>query len=167
MILHHPEQVLARSQPYETVPLGTILSPSEDGRKPQGENHKALAVKDERHPTWRQSQTQAAARTGTRTIAVRGERVTTALPSHNAFVLIISKYGLVPNPPFNSNLSEKSAFFNFLKKFCQFNIGLSDSYNKLHDPQKRNSQLSVDLFQFCPWKAHNRSLYRRSGRYNL
>ena len=36
---------------YETVPIGTILSPSECGRKPQGENHQALAVKGERHPT--------------------------------------------------------------------------------------------------------------------
>ena len=39
------------SQPYETVPIGTILSPSEGGRKPRGENHQALAVKGERHPT--------------------------------------------------------------------------------------------------------------------
>ena len=39
------------SRPYEMVPIGTILSPSEGGRKPQGENHQALAVKGERHPT--------------------------------------------------------------------------------------------------------------------
>ena len=39
------------SWPYETVPNGTISSPSEGGRKPQGENHQALAVKGERHPT--------------------------------------------------------------------------------------------------------------------
>ena len=39
------------SWPYETVPYGKILSPSEGGRKPQGENHQALAVKGERHPT--------------------------------------------------------------------------------------------------------------------
>ena len=39
------------SRPYETVPIGTISSPSEGGRKPQGENHQALAVKGERHPT--------------------------------------------------------------------------------------------------------------------
>ena len=39
------------SWPYETVPIRTILSPSEGGRKPQGENHQALAVKGERHPT--------------------------------------------------------------------------------------------------------------------
>ena len=38
-------------QPYETVPSGTISSLSEGGRKPQGENHQALAVKGERHPT--------------------------------------------------------------------------------------------------------------------
>ena len=39
------------SRPYETVLIGTISSPSEGGRKPQGENHQALAVKGERHPT--------------------------------------------------------------------------------------------------------------------
>ena len=39
------------SWPYETVPIGTILSPSEGVRKPRGENHQALAVKGERHPT--------------------------------------------------------------------------------------------------------------------
>ena len=39
------------SRPYETVPIGTISSPSEGGRKPQGENNQALAVKGERHPT--------------------------------------------------------------------------------------------------------------------
>ena len=39
------------SQPYETVPIGIILSPSDGGRKHQGENHQALAVKGERHPT--------------------------------------------------------------------------------------------------------------------
>ena len=39
------------SQPYETVLIGTISSPSEGGRKPKGENHQALAVKGERHPT--------------------------------------------------------------------------------------------------------------------
>ena len=39
------------SRPYETVPIGTISSPSEGGRKPRGENHQALAVKGERHPT--------------------------------------------------------------------------------------------------------------------
>ena len=33
------------------VPIRTISSPSEGGRKPQGENHQALAVKGERHPT--------------------------------------------------------------------------------------------------------------------
>ena len=38
------------SWPYETVPIQTILSPSEGGRKPEGENHQALAVKGERHP---------------------------------------------------------------------------------------------------------------------
>ena len=41
------------SWPYKMVPIGTILSPSEGGRKPQGENHQALAVKSERHPTCR------------------------------------------------------------------------------------------------------------------
>ena len=39
------------SQPYETVSIGTISSPSEGGKKPQGENHQALAVKGETHPT--------------------------------------------------------------------------------------------------------------------
>ena len=39
------------SWPYEMVPYGTILSPSEGGRKPRAENHQALAVKGERHPT--------------------------------------------------------------------------------------------------------------------
>ena len=39
------------SRPYETVPIGTISSPSVGGRKPQGENHQELAVKGERHPT--------------------------------------------------------------------------------------------------------------------
>ena len=39
------------SWPYEMVPNRTISSPSEGGRKPQGENHQALAVKGERHPT--------------------------------------------------------------------------------------------------------------------
>ena len=39
------------SRPYETVPIGTILSPSEGGRKPQGENYQALVVKGERHHT--------------------------------------------------------------------------------------------------------------------
>ena len=39
------------SWPYETVPNGTISSPSEGGRKPRGENHQALAVKGERHTT--------------------------------------------------------------------------------------------------------------------
>ena len=43
------------SQPYETVPIGTISSPSVGGRKPQGEIRQALAVKGERHPTCRQS----------------------------------------------------------------------------------------------------------------
>ena len=36
---------------YEMVPSGTILGPSECGRKPQGENHQVLAMKCERHPT--------------------------------------------------------------------------------------------------------------------
>ena len=40
------------SQPYEMVPIGTISSPSEGGRKPQGENHHVLAVKGERHLTY-------------------------------------------------------------------------------------------------------------------
>ena len=39
------------SWPYETVPIGTNLSPSEGGRKSRGENHQVLAVKGERHPT--------------------------------------------------------------------------------------------------------------------
>ena len=39
------------SQPYGTVPNGTISSPSDGGRKPRGANHQALAVKGERHPT--------------------------------------------------------------------------------------------------------------------
>ena len=39
------------SRPYEMVPIGTISSPSEGGRKPRGGNHQALAVKGERHPT--------------------------------------------------------------------------------------------------------------------
>ena len=69
------------SRPYETVPIGTISSPSEGGRKPQGENHQALAVKGERHPTCGQSRTQAAARTRTQAVAVRGGRVTTTPPS--------------------------------------------------------------------------------------
>ena len=51
------------SWPYEMVPIRTISSPSEGGRKPQRENHQALAEKGERHPTCEQSQTQAAART--------------------------------------------------------------------------------------------------------
>ena len=37
--------------PYEMVPSGTISSPSAGERKPQGENHQALAVKGIRHPT--------------------------------------------------------------------------------------------------------------------
>ena len=40
------------SQPNEMVPIRTISSPSEGGRKPGGESHQALAVKDERHPTY-------------------------------------------------------------------------------------------------------------------
>ena len=39
------------SQPYETVQNVTFSSPSEGGRKAQGENHQSLAVKGERHPT--------------------------------------------------------------------------------------------------------------------
>ena len=39
------------SQLYEMVPIGTISSPSKGGRKPQGDNHQALAVKGEWHPT--------------------------------------------------------------------------------------------------------------------
>ena len=39
------------SWPYETVPNGKISSPFEGERKPEGENHQALAVKGERHPT--------------------------------------------------------------------------------------------------------------------
>ena len=38
-------------RPYEMVPIRTILSPSEGGRKSPGENHQALAVNGERHPT--------------------------------------------------------------------------------------------------------------------
>ena len=54
--------------PYEMVPIGTILSPPEGGRKPQGENHQAFVVKGERHPTCSLQSNPA--------IAVRGERVT-------------------------------------------------------------------------------------------
>ena len=54
--------------PYETVPIGTILSPSAGGRKPQGENYQAFIVKGERHSTCSLKSTQA--------IAVEGERVT-------------------------------------------------------------------------------------------
>ena len=39
-----------QTRPYETVPIRTISSLSEGGRKPQGENHQALAVKGKRHP---------------------------------------------------------------------------------------------------------------------
>ena len=39
------------SLPYETVQIRIICSPSEDGRKPKGEKHQALAVKGEKHPT--------------------------------------------------------------------------------------------------------------------
>ena len=39
------------SWPYETVQSGTILIPSEGGRKPQREHHQVLAVKGEKHPT--------------------------------------------------------------------------------------------------------------------
>ena len=52
-ILHHPEQGLATGQvsrPNEMVPIRTISTPSEGGRKPQGENHQALAVKGEDIP---------------------------------------------------------------------------------------------------------------------
>ena len=60
IVLRHPEQVLARP-----VPIGTFSSPSESGRKPQGENHQG-----ERHPGSR-----------TQTVAVKGERVTTEFKS--------------------------------------------------------------------------------------
>ena len=74
LILHHPEQVLARPVHYEMIPIRTILSLSEGRRKPQRENYQALAVKGERHPTCGpESRTQA--------IVVRGERVSTAPPS--------------------------------------------------------------------------------------
>ena len=62
----------------------TYLSPSEGARKPQRENHQALAVKGERYPHVEQSQTPAAAaaaRTQTQVVAVRGKRVTTVPPS--------------------------------------------------------------------------------------
>ena len=39
------------SWPYETVSIRTISSPAQGGRKPQEENHQALVVKGERHPT--------------------------------------------------------------------------------------------------------------------
>ena len=35
--------------PNETVPIRTILNPSEGGRKSQGENHQVLAVNGEKH----------------------------------------------------------------------------------------------------------------------
>ena len=60
------------------------LSPSEGARKPQRENHQALAVKGEWYPHVEQSQTAAAAaaaRTQTQVAAVRGKRVTTVPPS--------------------------------------------------------------------------------------
>ena len=46
-----PRTSSGQTRPYEMVPIRTILSPSEGGRKPQGENHQVLAVKGERHPT--------------------------------------------------------------------------------------------------------------------
>ena len=55
------------SQPYETVPIGTILSPSEGGRNPQGK------PSDIGCEGWK-SRTQA--------IALRGKCVTTVPPSH-------------------------------------------------------------------------------------
>ena len=76
LILHHPEQVLARQvSQYETVPIGTVSSPSEGGRKPGGKatGHWLQRVKDIPHAALCQSQTQA--------VAVRGERVTTVPPS--------------------------------------------------------------------------------------
>ena len=39
------------SRPYEMVPIGTISSPSEGGRKSLGENYQALVVMGERHST--------------------------------------------------------------------------------------------------------------------
>ena len=40
------------SWPYEIVPIRTILSPYESGRKSLGENYQALTVMGERYPTW-------------------------------------------------------------------------------------------------------------------
>ena len=72
------------SQSYEMVPIGTIVSPSEGfGRKPQGENHKCIGFEEWKtsHMQRRvKSRTQAAARTWTPAVAVRGKCVTTAPP---------------------------------------------------------------------------------------
>ena len=48
-----PRTSYGQTKPNETVAIGfgTISNPSEGGRKPWGENHQALAVKGERHPT--------------------------------------------------------------------------------------------------------------------
>ena len=76
LILRYQEQVLARPVGLmRQFQNGTISSPSEGGRKPQGENHQALAVKGERHPTCGLDSESNPGR------SVRGERVTMAPPS--------------------------------------------------------------------------------------
>ena len=61
------------SWPYEMVPNGTISSPSEGGRKPRGENHQALAVKGERHPTCGLDSESNLGRSGERRTCYHGE----------------------------------------------------------------------------------------------
>ena len=71
------------SRPYETVPIGTILSPSEGGTKPLRENHQTWRVKDISHVAHSRSRTQA--------IAVTDERVTTAPPRKTKTIIVMGK----------------------------------------------------------------------------
>ena len=62
--------------------MRTILSLSESGRNPQRENHQALDVKGERHPTCgTELNPDSSNRTQPPVIAVRGQCVTTAPPN--------------------------------------------------------------------------------------
>ena len=66
--------------PRSTVPIGTrtVSSPFSSGRKPLRENHQALGVKCEKHPTCgAESNSGCRARTRTRAVAVRGKPATT------------------------------------------------------------------------------------------
>ena len=84
LILRHPEQGLARPvglmRQFQSEQFWALLR-VEENPKGKATRHWLWRVKDIPHVAPSQTQSHAAVRTWTQTIAVRGERVTTAPPS--------------------------------------------------------------------------------------